>query len=99
MSLPEIVMSILLFGVVEFIVIAVAAEIIKPLVEKRRKRKEREEERKLPVYERVARARERTAEECLEIGAFGEAKQHFKEAKRLRKEATEAIINGEEPPL
>lgn len=96
MSFPEIVMSILLFGVIQFIVIAVAAEIIKPLVDKRRKRKE---ERKLPVYERVARAQERRAEECLEKGLFWEAKQNFKEAKKLREEATEAIINGEEPPL
>ena len=99
MSFPETVMSILLFGVVEFIVLSVAVEMIKPLVEKRRKRREREEERKLPVYERLARAQERRAEECLEKGAFGEAKQHFKEAKKLREEATEAIINGEEPPL
>ena len=99
MSFPETVMSILLFGVVEFIVLSVAVEMIKPLVEKRRKRKERKEERELPVYERVARAQERRAEECLEKGAFGEAKQHFKEAKKLREEATEAIINGEEPPL
>lgn len=99
MSLPETVMSILLFGVVQIIVLAVAAEIIKPLVEKRRKREEREKERELPVYERVARAQERRAEVRLEAGGFWDAKRLFKEAKKLREEATEAIINGEEPPL
>lgn len=53
----------------------------------------------LPIYERLARAEERAAEKRLDRGDTRKAREHFREAKRIRDEALEAMMNGEEPTI
>ena len=62
-------------------------------------RRRRKTERGLPIYERLARAEEREAEQHLDWGNTDLARQHYREAQRIRTEATEAMMKGEQPPL
>lgn len=64
-----------------------------------RRRRRRKKERHLPIYERMARAEERRAEEYLDQGRTGRAREHYREAMNIRREATEALLRGEEPQI
>lgn len=63
------------------------------------RRRQRRKERHLPIYERMARAEERRAEEYLDQGRTGRAREHYREAMNIRREATEAMLRGEEPTI
>ena len=56
-------------------------------------------EKHLPIYERLARSEEREAEQHLDWGNTDRARHHYREAQRIRTEATEAMMKGEQPPL
>lgn len=64
-----------------------------------RTRRRKAREKNLPLYERLARAEERAAEKSLERGSVDWARTHFRAAQKIRREATEAMMRGEEPTI
>ena len=62
---------------------------------KKRARKHRND----PIYERIAKAYEWKAELHLRQGNIEQARDEFRKAEKTRREAMEAMMNGQEPKL
>lgn len=60
-------------------------------------RKAKEEESKLPIYERIALAYERKAAHHLEYDNPERAERYYREAQKVRDRAMQKIMNGELP--
>lgn len=64
-----------------------------------KRRRARRENKGQPTFERLARAYEREAEENIADGKLERARNNLREARKIRTDATEAMISGKEPPL
>lgn len=90
---------LLIVGTVALIGVGIAfAEGWRPLRDLR-ERQQRDRERQLPIWERLALAEERNAERWLLRGDATLAREHYRSAARIRNEASDALSRGQLPEL
>lgn len=88
----------MLVGFLAPIALLLADDLSSPLLAWKKRQRQRKESH-LPAYERLARAYEREADRLIERGRIDSARKKLREAQRIRTEATEAMMRGDEPPL
>lgn len=67
--------------------------------EARKTKGQAKKHRNEPIYERIAKAYEWKAELHLRQGNIEQARDEFRKAEKTRREAMEAMMNGQEPKL